>query len=229
MIRRMALLALAGAALSGCIREARIAMPSELATSTETLALTGMGLEQRGDFTFAGATGAFTRGAERLALLDPFLVQQRGGGSFRYVASGLTLAGGCGYRQGEVNVGVISARTRHFAYRCLLGRNGMPAGELVIEAERGTMGSALSKEGRHGYLLFGGDRYDIHSIHRDAGGGLASATPLGYRFEQNGRAVGAVDLNGPNKTVFAPAAGNGREAVFAGSMALSVLWDPATL
>ena len=55
------------------------------------------------------------------------------------------------------------------------------------------------------------------------------AHPLGYRFVESGREVGAADLNGVTKTVFAPRAGGTREAVFAGSLALSILWDPATL
>ena len=77
-------------------------------------------------------------------------------------------------------------------------------GELVIEEEIGTVGSMLSKRGRRGFLLFDGVRYEVTSIHRDQNGGLAAATPLGYRFDADGRTVGAVDLNGTNKTLFVP-------------------------
>ena len=50
--------------------------------------------------------------------------------------------------------------------------------------------------------------------------------PLGYAFEANGRQVGAVDLNGTKKTIYAPPSGPERELVIAASLALSILWDP---
>jgi hypothetical protein len=123
----------------------------------------------------------------------------------------------------------VSVDARPFAYHCFFGRNGAQVGELVIEEETGSVGSMLSKRGRRGFLLFDGVRYEVTSIHRDQGGGFAAATPLGYRFDADGRAVGAVDLNGTNKTLFAPSSGRAREAVFAGGLALSVLWDPAVI
>jgi hypothetical protein len=216
---------LAAAWLSGCVREARIALPSELTTGTETLEIRGMGLGRRGDFTLAGSTGQFTRGADKLELLDALLVANSGAGNFRHAG----LQGACSYREREVNVGPISARARPFSYRCIFRRDGVRTGELVIEEERGTTGAMLSKRGREGFMTFDGVRYEVKSIHRDQGGGLANAFPLGYRFDTAGRGVGAVDLNGPNKTVFAPRGGPAREAIFAGSLALSVLWDPSTL
>jgi hypothetical protein len=40
----------------------------------------------------------------------------------------------------------------------------------------------------------------------------------------HGREIGALDLNGLNKTIFAPRLGPEREAVLAASLALSILW-----
>lgn len=222
---KWALAAGAAVMLSGCIREARIVMPSELTASTEALQISGMGLGRRGDFKLAGMDGRFTRGADSLSFSGDLLVSNSGGGSFRYAG----LEGTCRYREQEVNVGVFSTRTKPFAYHCYLDRNGVPAGELLIREERGTTGAMLSKRGREGYLIFDNVRYDIKSVHRLEGGRLATATALGYRFDVAGRSVGAVDLNGPNKTLFAPRVGASREAIFAGALALSVLWDPATL
>lgn len=217
--------AIAAMMLGGCIRDARIALPGELTTATETYKISGMGFGRRGDFTFAGSEGQFTRGADRLEFFDSLLIRNSGAGTFRYAG----LEGACRYREKEVNVGSVSTRTKPFAYRCLFGRNGAPAGELVIGEELGTTGAMLGKRGREGYLLFDGVHYEISSIHRFDVGGLANANALGYRFDADGRAVGAVDVNGPTKTVYAPRGGAAREAVFAGSLALSVLWDPATL
>lgn len=200
-------------------------MPSDLAASTEPVEVTGMGFGRRGDFWLAGTEGQFTRGADQVALWNSAFVSNTGAGSFRHG----TLAGACRYREREINIGVVSLPEHPFSYHCSIGRGGLHVGELVIEEETGTTGSMLGKRGRRGFMTFDEVRYEISSIHRDQGGGLAAATPLGYRFESGGRAIGAVDLNGESKTIFAPRLGGGREAVFAGSLALSILWDPATL
>ncbi len=226
-MKTMAWAGLAAAAmmLSGCIRESRIALPSDFDAGSETLELTGMGLGRRGDFVLAGTGGRFTRGADQLSLHNAFLVRNSGAGSFSYAG----LEGACRYRETAINVGPVAVDARPFAYHCFFGRDGAQVGELVIEEETGSVGSMLSKRGRRGFLLFDGVRYEVTSIHRDQGGGFAAATPLGYRFDAEGRTVGAVDLNGTNKTLFAPNGGRAREAVFAGGLALSVLWDPAVI
>lgn len=224
------MLAIAGTmalSLMGC-STAKVAVASDLAASAEVLPLTGMGLGRSGDFNFAGGEGRFTRGADKLGLFGDFFVRNTGAGTFRFTGSGTTLEGACRYRESEVNVSVVSVKKRPFAYECRLGRNGQQAGELVIEQGRGRAAD-FGREGRVGFVVLDGVRLDIQSIHRMAGGGLPTPHPLGYRFVDARREVGAVDLNGVNKTVFAPPAGRAREAVFAGSLALSVLWDPATL
>ena len=59
------------------------------------------------------------------------------------------------------------------------------------------------------------------------GGGLPTGMPLGYAFDVGGRQIGAVDLNGTNKTIYAPSRpGPERDAVLMASLALSVFWDP---
>jgi hypothetical protein len=67
----------------------------------------------------------------------------------------------------------------------------------------------------------------IRPIHHAASGGLPTGMPLGYAFEIAGRQVGAVDLNGTGKTIYAPRQpGPERDAVLMASLALSVFWDP---
>ncbi len=60
-----------------------------------------------------------------------------------------------------------------------------------------------------------------------AGDRVPAGTPLGYAFHLDGRQIGAVDLNGTDKTIYAPRAGPEREAVLAAGLALSIFWDPA--
>lgn len=210
------------------IREAQIRTPASLA-SAERLEISGMGGGTRGSFRLAGLDGRFTRGAERLAIFEPLLVRNSGGGSFELVQPAGALAGSCGYRERELNVGVVSARLQKFAYRCLFARDGRPIdAELTIAESSDSPGTMLMKRERRGTLRFEGRTLQLRSIHRDAGGGLEMATPLGYAIEENGEAVGAIDLNGNNKTLLI-APGAHREAMFAAGLALSVLWDPATL
>lgn len=229
-MRSAAALLFAAASLSACVREAHIATPGELAQQSDRLELRGMGGGTRGDFRLAGATGHFTRSAERLGLFDPLLVDNRGGGSFIVSGGEIDgeLYGRCRFTRREVNVGPITATPDRLLYLCEFGRDGRRLdAELVLEETRDSKGALFSKAERKGELNFEGQRIAIRSIHRDQGGGLASATPLGYLFEAEGRGVGAIDLNGANKTFYAPRNPETRQAVIAAGLALSIFWDPA--
>lgn len=228
----LAAFAFAGLSLAGCVREARIAMPSQLAASAERIELRGLGGGTGGSFTLGGEEGRFTRGAERLGIFDPLLVRHSGGGSFRIEApgGGSELAGRCAYREGQVNLGPVSLTPQRLAYRCEFARGGRPidAG-LAIEDPQGAFGTLHGRSERRGTLWFEGERIDVRSVHRDEGGGLPLPHALGYMFEADGVEIGAVDLNGGNKTLFVPHAGKRREAVIAAALALSIFWDPAEL
>lgn len=223
--------AAAAALLTACtIREARIAVPSDLAASSERLELRGMGGGRRGSFDLAGARGTFSRSADRLGILDPLIVRHSGGGSFEIegASSVPPLGGRCGYREGRIDLGPISVTPRRLAFHCAFGRAGEPiAASLILEDPDAPLGSPDGRARRTGTLYFEGRRIEIRSIHRDAGGGLPLPTPLGYAFSAGGRQIGAVDLNGANKTILAPLSGPERDAVLAAAVALSIFWDPA--
>lgn len=220
-------------ALSACsIREGRIATPSEFRVATEQLELQGMGGGRHGRFRLGGAVGSFTRSAERQQTLGPLLVTNRGGGSFEMAASPLApqLSGSCRYREREVNVGPLSLTPGRLSYHCMFRRHGRPiAAELVLQDPKSALGTLHGRADRIGHLYLEGSEIAIRSIHHDERGGLAAAAPLGYMFESQGREIGAVDLNGPDKTLFVPRDPNLREAVLAAALALSIFWDPAVL
>lgn len=224
---------LSSVALSACsVREARIETTPALAVSTERLDLSGMGIGERGSFRLGSSSGTFTRSADRLGIFDPLLVRHKGAGSFRLQASQVApdLAGRCSYREGIVNVGPLSVTPDRLVFHCDFAREGRPIeASLVIADPKSTWGAAHGRDERIGTLVYEGRQFAVRSIHRDASGGLPTPHALGYSFSAEGREIGAVDLNGPNKTLHVPRTGPEREAVIAASVALSTFWDPALL
>ena len=227
-ITMMAASLAAAALLGGCVREARIALPSDVAAATERLALTGMGGWDRGHFRLAGSDGRLVRRAlERQ--VDLLATEHVGGGNFEIAGPefGGTLAGTCGYHESEIDAGVIVATRDRLAFGCEFERDGarIRGGLLLREvpASRGI----LAGRSRAGEIEIGELKIGIRAIHRMEGGGLPSGSPLGYAFDIGGRQIGAVDLNGTDKTIYAPRApGREREAVLMASLALSIFWDP---
>jgi hypothetical protein len=231
-VRRYSILAagLAASGLAGCsVQEARIAVPAHLAADPERIEVTGMGGGTGGRFQVAGVPGRFSRGAERLGIADPLLVRHRGGGSFQIPQShlGPQMSGRCTYGEQQVNAGPIKVTPHRLVYWCDLSRDGRPEGRLVLQDPNAPLGSLSGRSEREGPFDYRGRQLVVRSIHRSQGRSLPLQTPLGYMFIADGREVGAVDLNGPNKTIMAPRAGEHREAVIAAGLALSIFWDPA--
>jgi hypothetical protein len=225
--------AAASLTLSACsVREGRIAVPPAFGATTERLELRGMGGGRSGDFRLAGVPGSFSRSADRLGIFDPLLVRNSGGGSFTLAASplGPQLSGRCRYREREINAGPISVTPGRLGYHCLFRSQGRPlAAELVLIDPKSALGTVHGQSRRVGYLAIEGREIGIRSIHRDARGGLPPPTPLGYIFDADGLEVGAIDVNGTNKTLHVPRDPQFREAVIAAGLALSIFWDPADI
>jgi len=216
------------AALGGCVEHARVAVPSDLAATTERLEIKGMGAGTRGTFGLAGAQGRFYRSSESASAFGD--VRKRGGGSFTVGPPAVAeeLSGFCDFSEREIRPGRgIAVTTDRLIYGCAFEREGRRIeAELVVEAADGR-GTAMFRHEREGYLLFEGQRIELKSIHSFDDGKLPTITPLGYSFHSNGAQIGAIDLNGLDKTLFAPRQGPEREAVIAAALALAIFWDPA--
>ena len=220
---------LLGAVLAGgCVRDARIAMPADVQARTERIELRGMGFGERGGFHLGAAPGTFTRKSLQTRLDDVY-VQNIGGGSFDVAAArgGDRLSGRCGFHEEEFDSGLVVAPGLRLAYGCEFARNGTPIPGGLLLKEVPTSRSILAGRTRAGGLEIGGLTLQVRAIHDMAGGRVPSGSPLGYAFHLGGRQIGAVDLNGDTKTIFAPAEpGPEREAVLLASLALAVFWDP---
>jgi hypothetical protein len=217
--------------LSGCtITGAAINAPADLLLNTDQLDVRGIGGRRSGRFTVGGVPATFTRSSDRVAFFDPLVVTRSGGGSFTLSASPIApeLAGRCSFRQTEMNHGPISLTPGRLSYHCEFTREGKKIDAyLSLRDSDGPAGSLTGKLSREGHIQYGSVEMRIVSVHRPQGGGLDSPAPLGYHFSAAGRIIGAVDVNGPGKTIYAPRSGAEREAVIAASLALAVFWDPA--
>jgi hypothetical protein len=218
---------LACAALSGCA-PARIALPSDVTANMEKLELTGMGGWQDGHFRLGASEGRFSRRATTTAILNTF-VRNAGSGSFEISGPELggSAGGRCGFEEREIDAGVAVLPNDRLTYRCVFHRDGRPVqgGLMLAEVPHGS--GLLAGHTRVGELRLDQFVVNIRPIHHMRGGSLPNGTPLGYSFDVAGRQVGAVDLNGRNKTIYAPRQpGPERDAVLMAALALSVFWDP---
>ena len=216
-----------GSMLAGCT-QARIAAPSDLGAASERLALAGIRGWQDGRFRLGSSEGRFSRRAEQTRLFDIF-VRSRGMASFDAAGHELggSVRGWCGFSEGEIDAGVAVLPHGRMTYHCRFdGAAGTPRGELSLaEVPHGT--GLLTGRSRAGEVRVGKATVAVRAIHNAAGAGLPSGTPLGFSFSVGGRQIGAVDLNGSPRTVFAPRTpGPERDAVLLGSLALALFWDP---
>lgn len=206
---------------------ARMEIPAGLEAS-QRLALTGIGWGEKGRIELGTLTGRFSRRSSSAEQDGGHVHEDWGGAEFNVVegATGTRLEGRCRFYRAERPVGAFTFPRQRFAYRCRYSRNGSPldAG-LILEAVPHKVGR-LTGISRGGEIHVGGTVLDIRAIHRAKGQRIESGTPLGYFFGRDDGPVGAVDLNGRRKLVYAPSDAREREAVLLASLSLALLWDP---
>ena len=217
------------AGLAGCTA-ARIDVPTALAANAQPIELTGMGFGQRGRFQLGASSGTFARHALSAEHGGPFRTDDVtsffGDGSFEVAGSDFdgTVTGNCRYLEAEANPGPATITTVPFRYSCIFSRNGqLLPGRLLLHAAPRAVGPFMA-ETRVGTFEVGGRTYGIAPIHTSSQLKIPTAEPLGYRFVADAGDVGAIDVNGERKTIYAPASGPDREPVLIASLALSVLW-----
>jgi len=228
---RPALLAVAALVLAGCgaIQPARMALPEPLRGS-EPISVDGMGAGQRGTFRAGEYTGEFARSATRLELFGDFAVFDRGRAT--YTLNGVTaapLAARCTVRQTTMTVGIIGFEPKKLAYECDFSEQGKGVGVRFTLKEGRDAGvpKTLQAE-RRGRIDFHGTTLTMRSVHAVEGSPFPLGTPIGYVFERDGHAVGAVELNGLTPRLWLPAGNDDtRRASVAAAMALAIFWDPA--
>lgn len=226
IFRRFGVTALAVAVLAGCVTVARMVIPSGLGERAERVEVSGLGTGTRGRTSVLGQSLEFTRGATRLALFDETVVTDRGRVDFTLQAAGQPAwPASCGMKQRSLGLGVVGFDAKPFAFECTLG--GTSAATLSVHEARS--GVRTLKAERRGELRFDGRTVALRSVHEVQGGALPLAAPIGYVFEEGGRPVAAVEINGVTPVLLLPGAGDAslRQRVLQASLALALLWDPA--
>ena len=228
---RRAFVAITTLTLVACaaIRPAQMALPDSLRATAPT-SIEGMGAGQTGTFRLADAAGRYARAATRLEHFGDLADFDRGRASF--TVEGLAakpLSARCMVRQTTMTIGVVGFEPTKLAYECDFDSLGQPAAARFTLQEGRDAGVPKTLQAqRRGRIELGSTVLALRSVHAVEGSPLPLDTPIGYVFEQDGRAVGAVELNGPTPRVWLPPAGDDtRRAAVIAALALAVFWDPA--
>jgi hypothetical protein len=196
---------------------ARMLLPEPLAARpAETL--DGLGGRREGQFAIGTLGGRFERSATNLSLFERLEFDRA---AARYEAGDVRTQ--CRARQTAGSLGILAGALRPYTLECRF--DGGFSGLLTLAADDATLAAPARRSGR---LAAAGTTLALRSVHGVAGSPLALDAPIGYLVEHEGRAVGAVELNGGAPRVWRPAAGEPlRDAVTHAAIALALVWDPA--
>jgi hypothetical protein len=220
----------AGIALLSACSVAQMRLPSGLAASAVRTPIEGVGGGTRGQFRAGAYRGSFTRSEQRLVLFET-LVRNYGHGEFRIEGPEISssIEAHCRMDERLLDFGVIEFKASKLAYRCDFTAEGrpFPARFELQEASSG-LGGALNRHERRGELALGGEIVQFRSVHKLEGSPIEVASPIGYVFEQNGRPMGAVELNGTPIMILPSGLDAGlRRTLSVAAVGLAIFWDPA--
>jgi hypothetical protein len=227
-VANLAAIAMLAACATG--QPARMALPAAL-SDHETVPITGIGGDRRGTFQVGPYQGTFARSDSRLAVFDP--VYERRGGRTTITLVGpigeRPLKAECSVRERTITLGIVSFKPEPMSLGCALtGGTAGSTGRIELQESAEGLGGMMMRQERRGELVLEGRTLRIRSVHDLAGSPIQTGTPIGYLFEQDGRPVGAVEVNGtPVIRIARTADGATYRAVLIGALALGLFWDPA--
>lgn len=218
--------------LGGCsaIKPAEMRLPVGLADNAVMTPISGIGGGRHGRFTVGAYRGGFERSEQRLAIFDAF-VKNYGHSEFTIEGPeiGDYIDARCRMRERVIDLGIMEFKPKSMAYRCEFLADGrpFPARFELQEVHQG-IGGALNHNERRGEIALGGEIVQMRSVHKMEGSPIAMANPIGYVFEQSGRPVGAIELNGRPRLFIPQGTDTGlARTLTIAAVALSIFWDPA--
>lgn len=212
------------AALAACApAQMRLSDTLAAAERVEFAGITGW---ERGEFRAGDYAGGYERSAERIG----FDVVRENRGHSAFVIEGpeisSTIEGHCRMREGSLDFGIVEVIDRKMAYRCEFTAEGRPI-PAYLELQE-SHANVWRPYARRGEIVLGGEVVQLRSVHDIVGGKLPTGAPIGYVFEQDGREVGAVELNGRPALIVPAGTDPGlRRTLTVAALALGVFWDPA--
>ena len=208
------------AAVAACsaLPPARMGLPETLAAA-EPVVVRGLGFGRSGDWRIDELHGRFERGADRLRGFYLLQNDMAGAGYTLHAGDGATSSARGRGRQTTLTWGVVAAPLRPWGVACRWDHGG----ELTLAAT-----THATRDERVGHYRAGGVTLELRSVHHVQGSPLALEAPIGYLLLEQGRAVGAIELNGSTPRLWRPPAGSPLvRPVIEAALALALLWDPA--
>jgi hypothetical protein len=230
---KVVVLAAAAFSLAACasIPQARMLLPDQLSGHAEAVTVTGIGGGRSGSFRAGAFSGSFTRSASRLAFFDPLYERRDGHTTFSVIGPEINgrIDAACNMRERSITLSVISFQPHPMAYGCSFMSQGLPLpARFEVQAHRQGMGGMMMREERRGQIAIDGTVVQIRSVHDLQGSPIQIGTPIGYVFERDGAAVGAVEINGAPVITYASGMdAQTRRAILMAALALGLFWDPA--
>lgn len=200
---------------------AQMALPAELnAVAPESVQ--GIGWGRQGEFTVGRDRGTFTRGKDRLEIFEVVAFDRAATRYALTFADDRGVQASCRGRQTTAEAGMLSGQPRPFSFECAW--TGAVDAHLRIEAPWPIPGTRAERRGR---FRLGDVTIDIRSVHDVQGSRLPLEAPIGYLLVDQGKAVGAIELNGTTPRLWRPSGPPLAESVTLAALALALLWDPA--
>ncbi|WP_339825070.1 hypothetical protein [uncultured Parasphingorhabdus sp.] len=214
----------------GTISPVEMRLPQSLANQSARLPVEGIGGRMSGRFRTGDYVGVYERSEERLALFDTF-IKNSDHSNFVIEGPGIsaTIEAECLIGERVLDFDIFEFTPKRMSYRCEFTADGraIPA-RFELQEVRSGLGGLLNRRERVGEIALGGETVQIRSVHKLVGSPLEMAKPIGYVLEQNGRPVGAVELNGSPVIYIADLTDEGlSRTITIGAVALAIFWDPA--
>lgn len=217
-------------ALLAACAPAQMQLPSSLSAG-HSITFEDMSGWRSGHFVAGEYSGSYKRTLDRLSLFRLF-EQTDGRASFTVAGPAIssTIEGYCDVRERALTFDDIEIKPGRMAYRCDFEADGLPIpARFEVQESRRGIAANLSRNARRGEIALAGEIVGFRSVHEVVGGIVPVEDPIGYVFEQDGEAIGALQLNGkPVLTMSGRLDRDQRRAVVVASVALATFWDPAS-
>ena len=206
-----------------------VSMPEVFSTPTETFRLSDIGAADA-NYSIAEFSGNRQRDMKAV----DFQSAQPGNPS-RFTLSGTTTPGEisavCKNSGRVAEISYPEFKPQPGAFRCAFTVDGQPMhAQFEMQENAEPIANHGSRMAQRGEINMDGTVLQIRSVHKMKDTVKRSAVPLGYLFEIDGKPVGGVAL-GDVKQVILPTAEAGelREIVLTGVLALSLMWHTSAM